>query len=58
MEAVRPIEFTDALAHLQALLGSRVRVLLNVHGSFCGCGFDGELSCVQTLPPTTRRSMS
>jgi hypothetical protein len=51
MEALRPIEFTDALLRLQELIGSEVKVIVNFYGRFFGCGFDGELDSVQTLPP-------
>jgi hypothetical protein len=51
VEVLRPIEFIDALMRLQAMIGVEVRVVLNDHGHFFGCGFQGRLLYVQTLPP-------
>lgn len=51
MDEVREIGFTEALAWLQALLGHRVRVTVNLHGSFAGCFLEGELNRIETLPP-------
>lgn len=51
MDILRPIEFTEALEHLQAMLGQEVRVAVNAYGRFFGCGFEGVLERVQTLPP-------
>jgi hypothetical protein len=51
VNAVRIIEFTDALARLQTMLGRELRVLVNFHGSFGGCTMQGRLTRVQTLPP-------
>lgn len=51
MEVLRPIEFTDALAWLQGHLGREVRILVNHHGNFFGCGMQGRLCRVETLPP-------
>ena len=51
MEVLRPITFTDALVRLQGMIGSQVKVIVNHYGHFFGCGFEGELECVQTLPP-------
>jgi hypothetical protein len=51
MEVFRPIEFTDALAWLQEAIGREVSVVLNQHGRFFGCGMQGELRRVETLPP-------
>lgn len=51
MEILRPIEFTDALAWLQGAIGCEVRVSLNHHGHFFGCGIQGTLRRVYTLPP-------
>lgn len=51
MDVLRPIEFTDALAWLQARFGQEVRVSLNHHGHFFGCGLQGTLQRVETLPP-------
>lgn len=51
MDVLRPIEFTDALAWLQALIGRKVSIIVNHHGHFFGCGLQGTLSRVETLPP-------
>jgi hypothetical protein len=45
------IDFQDALAQLQPLLGREVCVVVNVRGSFSGCTMEGELVRVLTLPP-------
>jgi hypothetical protein len=54
MEKAPAIDFSDALAWLQALLEQRVRALVNLHGSFSGCVLEGELERVETLPPDNR----
>lgn len=51
MSAVRTIEFAEALARLQDLLGQEVRVLVNFQGTFGGAMLQGRLTRVQTLPP-------
>lgn len=51
MDVLRPIEFTDALAWFQGRIGWEVRVLVNHHGHFFGCGMQGTLRRVETLPP-------
>lgn len=51
MNEVRAIEFGDALARLQGMLGFEVRVIVNFYGTFGGCMLEGRLSRVQTLPP-------
>ena len=51
MEVLRPIEFTAALAWLQGTIDREVSVVLNHHGHFFGCGFQGRLLGVQTLLP-------
>ena len=51
MEVLRPIEFTDALAWFQGRIDREVRVLVNHHGHFFGCGMQGRLVRVETLPP-------
>jgi hypothetical protein len=51
MEVLRPIEFTDALAWFQGHIDDEVRVLVNHHGHFFGCGLQGRLRRVETLPP-------
>lgn len=54
MDEVQEIEFSEALVQLQALLGQRVRALVNVHGTFAGCTLEGDLARVDTLPPDNR----
>ncbi len=54
MDDTLAIDFSDALAHLQTLLGRRVRALVNVDGTFVGCVLEGELERVATLPPDNR----
>jgi hypothetical protein len=51
MDDVCAIEFTEALAHLQGLIGSRVLVLVNFHATFGGCSVVGKLTRIDTLPP-------
>lgn len=51
MEVLRPIEFTDALAWFQGHIDEEVRVVVNHHGHFFGCGLQGRLVRVETLPP-------
>jgi hypothetical protein len=48
---VRKIEFADALARMQDLLGREVRVLVHFRGTFGGAAVEGRLTRVQTLPP-------
>lgn len=49
-----PITFLAALERLQDLLGCEVSVQLNDYGSFFGCGFEGVLERVETVPPGER----
>lgn len=51
VEVLRPIEFTEALVRLQGMIGAEVKIVVNHHGHFSGCGFQGRLMRVQTLPP-------
>jgi hypothetical protein len=51
VDILRPIGFTDALRRLHGMLGSEVKVAVNDYGLFFGCGFEGALERVQTLPP-------
>lgn len=51
VDALRSIEFTDALVHLQELIGVRVKLSVNLYGRFFGCAVIGTLSRVDTLPP-------
>lgn len=49
-ELLRPITFLDALMHLQGMLGRHVAVQMNEYGCFFGCGFEGTLKRVDSLP--------
>lgn len=51
VEAIRPIDFTEALALLQAALDRTVKVTINDPERFLGCGFQGQLERVETLRP-------
>lgn len=51
MDSLRPIDFTDALRRLQALIEAEVTVTINFHGHFFGCGMKGKLDRVETLRP-------
>ena len=51
MDDLGLIEFTDALSHLQGLIGSEVKATVNFYGQFFGCGMQGELCRVDFLPP-------
>src|ERR1041385_4695164 len=51
MDALREIEFAEALGHLQGLIGEPVKATLNLYGRFFGCGLEGRLDRVETLPP-------
>jgi hypothetical protein len=50
MELLRPIVFLDALLRMQAMLGAHVKVTLNEYGCFFGCGFEGKLKRVESMP--------
>lgn len=51
MDVIRPLTFTEALSALQAILKRDVKVEVNDQTHFLGCGFEGTLELVQTLPP-------
>lgn len=51
MDALREVEFTEALAWLQGLIDREVSVILNHYGHFFGLGQKGTLRRVETLPP-------
>jgi hypothetical protein len=51
-DLLRPITFLDALLRLQGMLGSHVAVQMNEYGCFFGCGFEGTLDRVDSLPGT------
>lgn len=53
-DVLRPIPFLAALERLQEMLGSTVSVQLNDYGTFFGCGFEGTLERVETMPPGDR----
>ncbi len=50
VDILRPIVFLDALIRLQTMLGRQVKVELNDYGCFFGCGFEGRLEKVETMP--------
>lgn len=51
MDELGQIEFADALSRLQGLIGTEIKATVNFYGQFFGCGLEGELNCVETLPP-------
>lgn len=51
MDELGQIEFTDALIRLQGLIGTEIKATVNFYGQFFGCGLQGELNRVETLPP-------
>lgn len=51
VDAIRPVDFTEALRLLQAALGRKVKVMFNDEDRFLGCGFSGRLERVDTLRP-------
>jgi hypothetical protein len=51
MDSMRPIDFTDALVRLHALIGADVSVSITSAGRFLGCGLSGRLDRVETFPP-------
>lgn len=51
MNEIGQIDFNDALARLQDLIGVRVKATVNFYNQFFGCGLCGELDRVDTLPP-------
>ncbi|HVC07026.1 MAG TPA: hypothetical protein VND98_05515 [Solirubrobacterales bacterium] len=51
MDELGQIEFADALSRLQGLIGTEIKATVNFYGQFFGCGLQGELNRVETLPP-------
>ena len=51
MNALRRIDFVDALSVLQEMLGREIQVELNFRGPFFGCGLRGRFEAVHSLPP-------
>lgn len=51
MDDLTQIEFSDALSRLQGLIGKEVKATVNFYGQFFGCGLQGHLNRVETLPP-------
>jgi hypothetical protein len=49
-DLLRPITFLDALMRLHGMLGRHVAVQMNEYGCFFGCGFEGTLARVDSLP--------
>ena len=46
-----PVDLTAVLSHLHGLIGTKIRVIINVYDQFFGAGFQDELVSVQTLRP-------
>jgi hypothetical protein len=51
MNELSSIDLTEALVRLQALIGTEVKATVNLYGQFFGCGMQGRLLRVETLPP-------
>ncbi|HVQ59552.1 MAG TPA: hypothetical protein VMS60_11665 [Solirubrobacterales bacterium] len=51
MDESGQIEFTAALSHLQGLIGTEIKATVDCYGQFFGCGLQGELNRIETLPP-------
>jgi hypothetical protein len=51
MDNLQEVEFSEALGRLQALIGGQVKATVNFYGRFFGCGIEGSLDRVETLPP-------
>ena len=51
VNAVRTIEFADALVRMHGLLGREVRVSVHFRGTFGGAIMEGRLSRVHSVPP-------
>lgn len=51
MDELGQIDFTDALSRLQGLIGTEIKATVNFYRQFFGCGLQGELNRVETLPP-------
>ena len=51
MDDLRSVDLTEALLRLQTLIGAEVKAIVNLYGQFFGCGMQGELLRVETLPP-------
>jgi hypothetical protein len=51
MDDLRSVDLTEALVRLQALIGAEVKATVNHYGQFFGCGMQGRLLRVETLPP-------
>lgn len=51
MDEIGQIDFNDALARLQGLIGLQVKATVNFYNQFFGCGLQGELDRIETLPP-------
>ena len=51
MDELEQIDFTEALSRLQGLIGTEVKATVNCYDHFFGCGLQGELNRIETLPP-------
>jgi len=50
MESLQTIDFPDALARLQGMLGKEVAIAVNLGGCVFDCGFKARLERVMALP--------
>jgi hypothetical protein len=50
VDILEEIDFIEALRRLQGMLGQHVKVELNDYESFFGCGFEGSLLRIETVP--------
>lgn len=53
VDFLHEIKFLDALVRLQRMLGHHVKVELNDYECFFGCGFEGILVRIETMPGET-----
>ena len=51
MDDLQQVEFAEVLVRLQGLIGAEVKATFNFYGRFFGCGIEGRLDRVETLPP-------
>jgi hypothetical protein len=51
MDDLEQIEFIEALCRLHRLIGAEIKATVNFQGEFFGCGLQGELNRIETLPP-------
>jgi hypothetical protein len=56
MDALRRVDFLEALSVLQEMIGREVQVELNFREPFFGCGLRGRFEAVHSLPPDSSDS--